>query len=56
VIETTQTGIVQKAPPVKPKEEKLTLAEEITKTQLNTGIRFNIVDDYGYDNASLVMF
>jgi hypothetical protein len=45
-----------KAPPVKPKEEKLTLAEEITKTQLNTGIRFNIVDDYGYDNASLVMF
>ena len=32
---------------------KLTLAEKIKKTALNTGIRFNIVDNYGFDNASI---
>jgi len=35
---------------------KLTLAEKIKKTALNTGIRFNIVDNMGFDNASLQMF
>jgi Cactus-binding C-terminus of cactin protein len=35
---------------------KQTLAEKIKKTALNTGIRFNIVDGNGYDNASLAMF
>ena len=34
----------------------LSLAEKIKKTALNTGIRFNIVDHLGYDNASLAMF
>ena len=32
---------------------KLSLADKIKKTALNTGIRFNIVDNYGFDNASL---
>ena len=35
---------------------KLNLAEKIKKTALNTGIRFNIVDNYGFDNASMQMF
>lgn len=35
---------------------KLSLAEKIQKTALNTGIRFNIVDNLGFDNASLSMF
>lgn len=35
---------------------KLSLAEKIKKTALNTGIRFNIVDNYGFDNASIQMF
>ena len=35
---------------------KLSLAEKIEKTALNTGIRFNIVDNLGFDNASLSMF
>ena len=35
---------------------KLSLAEKIKKTALNTGIRFNIVDNYGFDNASMQMF
>jgi len=32
------------------------LAEKINKTALNSGIRFNIVDDLGFDNASLKLF
>jgi len=40
-------------PPIK---VVLSLAEKIKKTALNTGIRFNIVDHLGYDNASLAMF
>lgn len=32
---------------------KLSLAEKIKKTALNTGIRFNIIDNYGFDNASI---
>lgn len=35
---------------------RLSLAEKIKKTALNTGIRFNIVDNYGFDNASIQMF
>ena len=35
---------------------KLSLQEKIKKTALNTGIRFNIVDNYGFDNASMQMF
>jgi len=35
---------------------KPSLAEKIEKTALNTGIRFNIVDNLGFDNASLHMF
>lgn len=35
---------------------KLSLAEKIKKTALNTGIRFNIMDNLGFDNASLSMF
>ena len=35
---------------------KFSLAEKIKKTALNTGIRFNIVDNYGFDNASMQMF
>lgn len=35
---------------------KLSLADKIKKTALNTGIRFNIVDNYGFDNSSLQMF
>lgn len=31
---------------------KLSLTDKIKKTALNTGIRFNIVDNYGFDNAS----
>ena len=34
---------------------KLSLQEKIKKTALNTGIRFNIVDNYGFDNASMQM-
>lgn len=34
----------------------LSLAEKIKKTALNTGIRFNIVDNLGFDNSSLAMF
>ena len=34
---------------------KLSLAEKIKKTALNTGIRFNIVDKAGFDNSSLTM-
>lgn len=34
---------------------KQTLAEKIKKTELNTGIRFNIVDGMGFDNASINM-
>ena len=41
---------------IKPPEKKLSLAEKITKTALNTGIRFNIIDNLGFDNASLQMF
>ena len=32
------------------------MAEKINKTALNSGIRFNIVDDLGFDNASLKLF
>ena len=30
--------------------------EQVEKTQLNTKIRFNIVDQMGFDNASLAMY
>jgi hypothetical protein len=32
------------------------LVEKIKKTALNTGIRFNIVDAMGFDNASINLF
>jgi 5'(3')-deoxyribonucleotidase len=34
----------------------LSFAEKIKKTAINTGIRFNIVDNLGFDNSSLAMF
>ena len=43
-------------PDFKPPEKKISLAEKIQKTALNTGIRFNIIDNLGFDNASLAMF
>ena len=36
--------------------KKLSRAEEVEKTQLNTKIRFNIIDHLGFDNASLAMY
>ena len=36
--------------------KKLSRAEEVEKTQLNTKIRFNIIDHLGFDNASLIMY
>jgi len=42
-----------KAPEAQQVERKVSLAEKITKTALNTGIRFNIIDNLGFDNASL---
>ena len=32
------------------------MVEKIKKTALNTGIRFNIVDAMGFDNASINLF
>ena len=36
--------------------KKLSRAEQVEKTQLNTKIRFNIIDHLGFDNASLEMY
>ena len=35
---------------------KPSIAEQVVKTQLNTKIRFNIIDHLGFDNASLAMY